>query len=55
MVSAFIMSIRGSDPDAGLYWLARMLVAGEMTAAVCPAPATWHGTPWVRCYPMGAT
>ncbi len=28
-VSAFIKSIRGSDPDAGLYWLARMLEAGE--------------------------
>lgn len=29
VVSAFIKSIRGSDPDAGLYWLARMLAAGE--------------------------
>jgi putative ATPase len=29
IVSAFIKSIRGSDPDAGLYWLARMLEAGE--------------------------
>ena len=29
MISAFIKSIRGSDPDAGLYWLARMLEAGE--------------------------
>jgi len=28
-VSALIKSIRGSDPDAGLYWLARMLEAGE--------------------------
>ena len=28
-VSAFIKSIRGSDPDAGLYWLARMLEGGE--------------------------
>ncbi len=27
--SAFIKSIRGSDPDAALYWLARMLEAGE--------------------------
>jgi putative ATPase len=27
-VSAFIKSIRGSDPDAGLYWMARMLEAG---------------------------
>jgi putative ATPase len=29
VTSAFIKSIRGSDPDAGLYWLARMLEAGE--------------------------
>ena len=29
VASAFIKSIRGSDPDAGLYWLARMLEAGE--------------------------
>ncbi len=28
-VSALIKSVRGSDPDAGLYWLARMLAAGE--------------------------
>jgi len=28
-ISALIKSIRGSDPDAALYWLARMLVAGE--------------------------
>ena len=29
IISAFIKAIRGSDPDAGLYWLARMLDAGE--------------------------
>jgi putative ATPase len=29
VVSAFIKSVRGSDPDAGLYWLVRMLEAGE--------------------------
>jgi putative ATPase len=29
LISAFIKSIRGSDPDAGIYWLARMLEAGE--------------------------
>jgi putative ATPase len=28
-VSAFIKSVRGSDPDAALYWLAKMLAAGE--------------------------
>ena len=30
-ISAFIKSIRGSDPDAAIYWLAKMLVAGEDT------------------------
>lgn len=29
VVSAFIKSMRGSDPDASLYWLARLLEAGE--------------------------
>src|SRR3954447_17524479 len=29
VISAFIKSIRGSDADAGLYWMARMLEAGE--------------------------
>jgi putative ATPase len=29
VISAFIKSVRGSDPDAALYWLARMLEAGE--------------------------
>ena len=29
VISAFIKSIRGSDPDAALYWLARMLESGE--------------------------
>jgi putative ATPase len=28
-ISAFIKSVRGSDPDAALYWLAKMLIAGE--------------------------
>jgi putative ATPase len=29
LISAFHKSLRGSDPDAALYWLARMLTAGE--------------------------
>jgi putative ATPase len=33
--SALIKSIRGSDPDAGLYWLARMLEGGEDVRFVC--------------------
>jgi putative ATPase len=28
-ISAFIKSVRGSDPDAALYWMAKMLYAGE--------------------------
>lgn len=33
--SALIKSIRGSDPDAGLYWLARMLEGGEEIRFLC--------------------
>lgn len=33
--SALIKSIRGSDPDAGLYWLARMLEGGEEVRFLC--------------------
>ena len=29
IISAFLKSIRGSDPDAGIYWLARMIAGGE--------------------------
>ena len=29
LISALIKSVRGSDPDAGVYWLARLLAAGE--------------------------
>ncbi len=34
VISAFIKSLRGSDPDAGLYWLARMVAAGEDPAFI---------------------
>lgn len=34
IVSAMIKSVRGSDPDGALYWMARMLVAGEDPAFV---------------------
>jgi putative ATPase len=33
-ISAFIKSVRGSDPDAALYWLAKMLSAGEDPAFI---------------------
>ncbi len=35
IASALIKSIRGSDPDASLYWLARMLEAGEDIRFIC--------------------
>jgi len=34
IISAFIKSIRGSDPDAAVYWLARMVAGGEDTAFI---------------------
>ncbi len=34
-ISALIKSIRGSDPDAGIYWLARMLESGEQVRFLC--------------------
>lgn len=35
LASALIKSIRGSDPDASIYWLARMLVSGEDIRFLC--------------------
>jgi putative ATPase len=35
VVSAFIKSMRGSDPDAAVYWMARMLEGGEDPLFVC--------------------
>lgn len=34
VVSAFIKSMRGSDPDAAIYWLARMLSSGESVTCI---------------------
>jgi putative ATPase len=34
-ISALIKSLRGSDPDAGMYWLARMVEAGEDIRFLC--------------------
>ncbi len=34
IISAFIKSIRGSDPNAGIYWLARMIEGGEDPAFI---------------------
>ena len=35
VISAFIKSIRGSDPDAAVYWLARMIEGGEDEKFIC--------------------
>jgi putative ATPase len=35
VVSAFIKSLRGSDPDAAIYWMVRMLEGGEDPAFIC--------------------
>jgi len=35
VISAFIKSVRGSDPDAALHYLARMIVAGEDPPFIC--------------------
>ncbi len=35
LISALHKSVRGSDPDAALYWMARMLVAGEDPLFIC--------------------
>ncbi len=35
LISALHKSVRGSDPDAALYWLARMLVGGESPLFLC--------------------
>ncbi|NLK19720.1 MAG: replication-associated recombination protein A [Synergistaceae bacterium] len=35
IISAFIKSIRGSDPDAAVYWLARLLAGGENLRFIC--------------------
>ncbi|MDR1741058.1 MAG: replication-associated recombination protein A [Synergistaceae bacterium] len=35
MISAMIKSVRGSDPDAALYWLARLLAGGEDIRFIC--------------------
>ncbi len=35
VISALIKSIRGSDPDAAIYWLARMLAAGDDLRFIC--------------------
>ena len=42
LISALHKAVRGSDPDAALYWLARMLEGGEEAAVPRAAPGA-HG------------
>lgn len=35
IISAFIKSLRGSDPDAAIYWMARMIEGGEEPEFIC--------------------
>lgn len=43
VASAFIKSIRGSDPDAAVYWLARFLASGEDPRFYCPQDGDCSG------------
>src|SRR5258706_6981584 len=43
IISALHKSIRGSDPDAALYWLARMLAGGEQPPYIAPPPGRGAG------------
>ena len=52
-ISAFIKSMRGSDPDAAVYYLARMLTAGESITfiarriMICAAEDVGNAIPWL--------
>lgn len=45
-ISAFIKSVRGSDPDAALYWLARMVYAGEDPRFILRRLSFWRARMW---------
>ncbi|MFH1846569.1 MAG: replication-associated recombination protein A [Candidatus Omnitrophota bacterium] len=51
-ISAYIKSMRGSDPDAALYWLAKMIVAGESPRfiarrlVICASEDVGNANPW---------
>lgn len=46
VISAFIKSMRGSDPDATVYWLARMIEAGRTRASSRVASSSWRARTW---------
>ena len=49
IISAFIKSIRGSDPNAGIYWLARMIEGGEDPQIHCPQVAHTGSRRYRKC------
>ena len=54
VVSAFIKSLRGTDPDAAVYWMARMLEAGEDPAVRPAADGDLRGRGRGQRRPAGA-
>ncbi|MCK5534104.1 replication-associated recombination protein A [bacterium] len=59
-ISAFIKSMRGSDPDAALYWLAKMIYAGEdprfiaRRIAICASEDVGNADPQAICVAAAA-
>jgi putative ATPase len=59
-VSAFIKSMRGSDPDASVYWLAKMLEAGDdplfvaRRIVICAAEDVGNADPTALCVAVSA-
>jgi putative ATPase len=59
-ISAFIKSMRGSDPDATLYWLAKMIVAGEdprfiaRRIIICASEDVGNADPMALCVATSA-
>ena len=52
LLSALHKSIRGSDPDAAVYYLGRLLVAGDLTLSL-PSSAVHRGGGYRPCVPAG--
>ncbi|MBQ9620968.1 MAG: replication-associated recombination protein A, partial [Atopobiaceae bacterium] len=61
IISAFIKSMRGSDPDAALYWLARMIDAGEdpkfiaRRIMICASEDVGNADPMALCVAVNAS
>ncbi|MBN1898811.1 MAG: replication-associated recombination protein A [Spirochaetes bacterium] len=53
IISAFIKSLRGSDPDAAVYWLARMIAGGEDPRFIARRLVIFASEDVGNAYPMG--